>query len=388
MKHLAITRAASARHGSLFESVQRRIAGVETTIISCYENEVPAFVESEIASLYGSIYASMPQFRIYGSSTETSTYLARKNGKIVTLFLFTRDTSTVRVLNEVINVDEVEIHRFSSYIFSTYPSISVILFKAVETNLMQLEFPFQRCNHLEDIVVSFQDSVEQFNAGFGKNTRRNIKRYMKKLLQDFPTFQFEIQTKSNIDAQSVREIVRFNSARMADKNKVSAFNEDEIFRLSMLANECGLLGVAKIDGRICAGAISYCVGKNYFLNVLAHDPTYDEYWLGILCCYLTMCECIQRGAEEFHFLWGRYEYKYTLQGVKRDLDNIAIYRSRMHLFLHFDRAINFSLHSSLRKLRLFLHDAKKGDTRLAHLATSAFNFIRTLKLNIHRKFVS
>ena len=122
--------------------------------------------------------------------------------------------------------------------------------------------------------------------------------------------------------------------------------------------------------------------------MLAHDPTYDEYWLGILCCYLTMCECIQRGAEEFHFLWGRYEYKYTLQGVKRDLDNIAIYRSRMHLFLHFDRAINFSLHSSLRKLRLFLHDAKKGDTRLAHLATSAFNFIRTLKLNIHRKFVS
>jgi hypothetical protein len=52
-----------------------------------------------------------------------------------------------------------------------------------------------------------------------------------------------------------------------------------------------------------------------------------------LCCYLGICECISRGGNEYHFLWGQYEYKYRLLGAQRDFARLTIYRSPFQKFL-------------------------------------------------------
>jgi hypothetical protein len=149
----------------------------------------------------------------------------------------------------------------------------------------------------------------------------------------------EVYAGADIDEAQVRGIIELNRARMAGKNRSSYIDDAEAERIVHFAKRYGLMSVMSIDGRVCAGAINFRVGDNYFLKVIAHDPAYNDYRLGTLCCYLTICECIARGGRDYHFLWGRYEYKYRLLGVQRDLDHVALYRSRLQMGLNGRRAL-------------------------------------------------
>jgi CelD/BcsL family acetyltransferase involved in cellulose biosynthesis len=132
----------------------------------------------------------------------------------------------------------------------------------------------------------------------------------------------------------LRKIAALNHARMALQGKVSYVDEAETRRLLRLARECGFISVIRVEGRICAGSIYARFGDNFFSQVNAHDPAYDDWRLGILCCYLTICDCIDRGGREFHMLWGRLPYKAMMQGVQVDLARLAIYRSRFAMLRH------------------------------------------------------
>lgn len=348
--------AATARYEPIFQPLAEHMPtlsiAAEGITISCYENDIPAFVDAEMSRIYGSLYASLAQFRVYSDGRDTSTYIVRKGGRTITIFLFQHYDGNVRVINQVIKVDEEDISRFAAYIFANFASATVISFKAIQTNLRKLPFFYQRINDLEDIVLSLPDTAEEYMASLDKNTRRNIKHSTKKLLQNFPTICFDVFVKDEIDEQMIRGIINLNRARMADKNKRSAIDEEETLRIIRLATECGLVGVIKIDDRVCAGSISFSAGSNYFISVIAHDPLYDDYCLGILCCYSTICECIARDSKEFHFQWGEYEYKYTLLGVKRDLDNVVIFRSRVQMLRNTKIILTAACRACFRQLKL------------------------------------
>lgn len=352
MKRMAVT----ARYEPIFQPIAEHIPNLsiapEGITISCYENDIPAFVEAEMHRIYGSLYASLAQFRVYSDGRDTSTYIVRKAGRTITVFLFQHHGRNVQVINQVIKVDEEDISRFAAYIFANFASATVISFKAIQINLHKLPFCYQRINFLEDIVLTLPDTAEEYMASLSRNTRRNIKQCTKKLLQNFPAICFDVFVKDEIDGQTVRDIIDLNRARMAGKNKISVIDEEETLRIIRLATECGLVGVIRIDGRVCAGSISFRIGSNYFFSVIAHDPIYDDYCLGILCCYSTICECIARDGKEFHFQWGEYEYKYTLLGVKRDLDNVTIFRSRMQMLRNIEMVLTAACRACFRQLIL------------------------------------
>lgn len=323
--------------------------------ISCFDNEVPSFVEPEIERLYGNIFSSLRGFRTYGwSGKDTSTYVVRKGGKISTLILFERRDGKARVLNEGIRISGEELNRFADYLFATDASLKVISFRAVETDIRKSRFPLQRYNQLEDLALALPSTREQYLASLGKNTRRNIKRYTDRLMRSFPSFRFDVCESENVNEKDIRTLIAFNRARMAGKNVASTFDEEETRQVLGMATSCGLIGIARIDGQICAGAVSFKAGNNYFLSLLSHDPRYDDYWVGFLCCYLTMCECIARGGREFHFLWGRYEYKYALGAKPRNLDNVNVYRSRMQVLLNADFAWKAAQKGYLRRAKCWL----------------------------------
>jgi len=324
-------------------------------VIFIYENEVPAFVEAEMERLYGNIFSSLTQFRIYGwTGGETSTYLVRRNDVPAVILLFRRHGRRIQVLNEGIHLDDTELSRFSDFLFSRYRDVNVISFKAIETTLKRMRFPHQRFNHLEDMTLALPASADEYFAGLGKRTRRNIRRHLERIEEAFPTFRFEVFEKTETTPRRVREIIDFNRARMAEKNIMSNIDEREAQHIVDLVQAKGLVGAITIDGQLCAGAISFRSGDNYFLNVLAHDPRYDSYWMGFLCCYLTIRECIARGGREFHFLWGRYEYKFLLGAVQRDLDNVVVYRSRMRLLRNLDIACASARQGYVRALKIWL----------------------------------
>jgi hypothetical protein len=345
-----------------------------------YENEIPAFVEAELERLYGSIYSCLKQFRIYdGVVTGVHTYVARDMQGIQDVLLFRLSSGRVKVLNEVIRLEGAEVERFAKLIFAHFNEAQLISFKAIQNNIKRLPFAHQRHNCLEDIVLTLPVSVQEYHASLSKNTRRNIKRYGERLRTAFPSFTFDVYEKGEASEADLRAIVALNHARMEGKNKQSDIDYGEEARLIALTRQCGLVGVCRIDGKVCAGAMSFRAGDNYFLNVLAHDPAYDEFWLGILCCYMTISECINRGGHEFHFLWGRYDYKFTLLAVARDLERLVIYRSRGKMLSNLDVWLKTAMEDWSRRANLRLHAAKRGNTAGSRVAMRLLEAYRSAR---------
>jgi|GEM_PF-431507 len=307
----------------------------EDTSFSLLENEIPAFAEAELERLYGSIYASMKQWRASGALDESiDTYVEYRGGKIKNLYLFHRENGEARVLNEGIVVGDEDVQRFARHLFERYSDIDIITFHAVQSTIRQPGYVHHGYHCLEDIVLTMPTTGDAYLASLGSATRSYIKRYLNKLKRSFPSFKHEVILNEEISEKDIGDLVAFNKARMEGKGKVQGIDTQELRRIILLAKECGMLSLFRIDGRICAGTINFRAGDNYFLEVIAHDPAYNEYRLGTLCCYLTICECIARAGKEYHFLWGPHDYKFRLLGVQRELDHLTIYRSRRHVLLH------------------------------------------------------
>jgi hypothetical protein len=327
--------------------------------IACYENELPSFIEAELENRYGNVFSVLKQFHTYcEGNVPFNAYVARNEQEIKTVLIFTRKGSRVRVMNEVIALDEREISDFAHYIFRAYSSVQVIDFHAIQAEIKNLNYPVQFYDCLEDIVLELPPTENEYQSQLGKNTRRNLKRYSDRLYKDHPSFEFQVYEKEQIQDEHIRAIVRLNKARMAEKNKESIIDDPETERIIRMVKAYGMVGVAKINDVICAGTISYRVGNNYFLSVLAHEPEYDPYWIGILCCYKTIQECILRGGREFHFLWGRYDYKFTLLARLRPLNHITIYRSRMHYLSNFGAVCQGVFARKKREFQLLMHETK------------------------------
>jgi hypothetical protein len=302
--------------------------------IAVFNNEIPGFVEKEIERLYESVYSSLNKCTCYGRIKNVNTYVVTKNNQVISLFLFTCSYGHLKVLNEVIQIEEEEISRFAHYIFATLNEVRVITFNAIDTKLGHLHYPYQSSHYLEDIVVHLPSSSDAYLSSLGSATRKTIRKYKRKVELEFESFHLETFVRDEIDDSIVREILKLKCARMANKKSAFTLPNGQIEKTIKLAKACGLVSVLLIDGKICAGSICYQVGKHYFMEVSTHDPTYNDYRLGTLCCYLTIRSCIERAGKQCHLLWGRSSYKFNFLGVLHHLDKVTIYRSRFHTILY------------------------------------------------------
>ena len=335
--------------------------------ISIYENEVPAFVEAALENLYENLYSSLIQLEVHGRTDNLSTYVATEYGKETVILLFRMESGRARVLNNVIKMDESVVARFASALFDRFKSINVIVFETVQTNIRRLAFPYQRFNSSEDIVLTLPRSSEEYVANLGKNTRKNVKYYLNRVKRNFPSFEFKLYEKEAVSEAQVLDILRLKSNRLAGKNMSTAHHDSETEKILRLVKARGLVGIISINGQVCAGSIGYRVGTNSFGGVLAHDLEYDGYWIGMLCLYLTICECIALGCSEHHFLWGQDEFKYRMLGVQRDLDDITIYRSRTQYVLNVVTACKAASKGYVRRSKLWLREAKTRDDHVGKL---------------------
>jgi hypothetical protein len=341
---------------------------------------VPSFVEAELDRLYGNVFCSTHLLGVYGDLTaHTSTYVARRKQHIVTIFLFLRDGGRVEVINKGMKVGEEEVSRFARHIFSAYPSVNVISFHGVPTDIRRLPFPYQCIACSEDIVATVPASREAYLASLGKSTRGNIHRYENRLRRSFPSLCFKIYQKDEVKADDVRAIAKLNQARMAAKSKVSGNDDEEAERIIALVRKFGVVCVATIDGEVCAGVITYQIGSTIFMHVIGHDPQYDDYRLGTITCFLTICECIALGCQEYHFLWGRYAYKYRLGGVQRDLDHLRVYRSRMQFLVNGDVALKTAAAGWWRNAKLWLLEQGEDHGEVGLTSRVVFKLVNGLR---------
>ncbi len=343
-----------------------------------YENEIPAFVESELENLYGNIYASMAQFRVYGGTENASTYVSWEEDRIKALFLYKVEGRTLRVINEGMTLEESEVKQFAQEAFARYPHSSLICFHSIRPAFSGIPLPGQRFFSTQDIVLMLPDSVDAYRASLSKSTRQHLNYYQNRLRRRHPDFQFEVATCNDIREEDIRTIVAFNRLRMARKNKLSAVDEAELQRIIRLCKERGMVCTIRLDGKICAGSIRYHVGTTFFARLNAHDPAYDDDRIGTLCAYLTICECIRRGGKKFSFDSGRNENKYRFLARDVKLEKLVIYRSYLHLILNGRFALNTAANGYASELKQKLLHA--ADEKV--WAARAISVLRMLARNI------
>lgn len=350
------------------------------TAIACYENRIPAFVETALEERYGSLYSSLAAMRAYGDLANTSVFMATRNGEVLILWLFQRRGKMVRVLNEAIAVNGTEASCFAGYVFSAYPNVEYIAFNAIDTGIRQLAWPLRRENATDDSVLALPGSMQEYLSSLGKATRKNIKRYTARLKEKFPSFEYRVSLQECIDETRVREIISLNRQRMQRKGKAPGINADDERIMLELARRHGMLLAATIDGKTCMGALIFRLRDNYFSFVRAHDPTYDDYRLGLVGACLMIDECIARGGKELHFMWGREPHKAMLLGVEKRLDRLTLYRSSWHMLLNADVVLRNAMTEASRHGKLWLLDKmSRDDDLLAQTANRARRIIRRLR---------
>ncbi|MDQ9171878.1 GNAT family N-acetyltransferase [Oxalobacteraceae bacterium R-40] len=345
-----------------------------------YMNAVPAFAEILLERLYGNIFSSLAHYRIYNGTMGIHTYIACKDEQVLAVLLYRTAGTHVRILNEATQFAAIEIDRFAQHVFRTYPSVNVISLHAVSLEGKTHGFPLQRFNCLEDIVLGLPSSAEEYMAGLGKSTRNYLNRYQNKLKRAFPALCYETYTRHEIQESHIHEILELNRSRMEGKGKLTPWTAIDRQRMLELARICGMVNLITIDGRICAGTINYRVNDNYFLEVIAHAPEYNDYRLGTICCFITICKCIALGGKEYHFLWGQSDYKYRLGGVQHDLEHVSIFRSRRQMLRNANLVLSNLFHCYDRKMRLWVKEMRRRDNAIMKPVESVIHSLDAIKM--------
>lgn len=308
-------------------------AHIDEAEISIYQNGFASHLSGHMERLYQNVFSSMEKFEADGDLSDAECYVSVKGAGIATVLVFTRRHGTVQVLNRVVSLLSNDVEIFSKAVFAAYPGVHRIRFEGVQCALGGLPFPRQQHNCLEDIVITLPESVPAYLNMLGKSTRASLKRYHKKMQSDFSGYRWDIYERDEISPAHIKEIIALSSSRISSKKMKSSHTEAKTLQLMDLLKVAGSVLVATIDGRVCGGVICTSYGENFFMHVIAHDSCYNTYRLGKVCLFLSIQAAIERGAKEYHLLWGKYEYKFHLLGIQRDYDRAVIYRSLKYMAL-------------------------------------------------------
>ena len=314
-------------------AIQSQALPMGTDIVSeIYKQSVPAFASMALDRLQGSLYAS-PRYLKLSDPDQISpnTWVGYRNGEIVGVLLFRIEEKRVIVLCEVVTLDSLQIDAFAVSVFSNFPGIRHIVFNAVSLSLPPTFLPAQFYPFSENYVLKLPSSTETYMAMLGKSTRQSLRGYRNRLLRDFPDFSWTAYACDELSTEQQRQLVlilqRFKHASMTARGKSAAIDATETQNFLTMAAECGLFGVAKVNGRICAGAFSCRIGDSYVMLFSASDPALSIYRLGLLTCLWSVSDCIHRGGRQCHMLWGRYQYKHQLLAEPKILYRLIVYPS-------------------------------------------------------------
>lgn len=299
-----------------------------------YPGCIPEFAASTLDALYGSLYSSLPtlQPELSKIQQDISTYVrwCRQDSqlKVASIFLFLRDGSRIRVINEGMHLNQEAIDDFCEHLFTVNPLVNQIDFHAIAAPPHASSRPHMQCACTEDIVITLPRSDKEYLAQLGKSTRRSLRKHLSHARCELPDFSHTIHEGKQISEPAIQQIVAFNHARMAQKYRQSALDQTAVRQLANLLRERGTAGFISTQGRICAGTLACRIGDAVFSLVTAHDPKFDHLSLGNLSRHLMILTAISSGAHRFHLLGGKLGSKRAALGIRQKLDHLRVYRSR------------------------------------------------------------
>ncbi len=354
--------------------------GQWTKLVECDPHGIPDVLARQIDEHYGALFASARQLRLAGRlHGDIWVYRSQTAGFVHAIFLYTCAGREIRVLSEQVGALAYEVERFVDYLFERHPEVVRILFFGLDMGDLRTTRPYQRYFCAEDIVIPAVGSEQAYMDKLSKSTKRNIRRRSRALAQRHPSMRFETLDASGIDPALVAHIIAFNRARMASKNKMSTYCDEDAERLAALAADEGMAGIVRVEGEIVAGSVCARIGHNYYMMISGHALSFDEFSLGFLCCYWTAQACLRQGAREINLMGGRLDYKYALLGDSRKYDSLCFYRSHQAMLGFLPDVIGTACRGSLIEARFALLDCERKSGAAAQLVAHGIRSWRAAK---------
>jgi len=349
-----------------------------------YAQAIPAFVEKEMDDLHANVFSSLGHLRLHDELGDVHTWRWLRHGRPAGLLLVRARGRHLRILNEGMVLDSLQLKLLALSLFCWFPRAACIELAHMRAGALPPCHPSQRARVSEDNVIELPSSFDAYLASLGAATRKNVRRHLKHLRAAHPGMHFALHEGAALQAADVEAVIRFNRARMAAKGKVSGIDAAHAARLQALARTHGVLALLRLDGAVAAGAIVMRFGAHYYSLVLAHDPRHDDLRLGLLLSVLLVEALIARDARTLHLMWGRDPLKAQLGAQLRELENVVVYRSPRHLLLCTPLAVAMALRAASRRARLWLLEeaplAATPGARLANVLVQALRQGRSLLL--------
>ena len=305
-----------------------------------HEHAVPPFVTEALDRLYGSMFASWRHVQLCEADRPMPhSWVAWRHGEVAAALLFRIEPARVLVLTEMMAIDASLVDAFCRSVYGRYPQAGVIVLNAVDVRDWERQpatrWPSQSYAFSEDYVIDLPDSIDAYHASLGKSTRKTIRGYGNRVARELPGLYWECREARAMSRQEQRALIRtlqrYKRDSMQERGKQVAIDRRDTARLLVLARECGLFGMARVEGRVVAGSLACRFGDHYVMLLSAADPALARLRLGFLACYWAICDCISHHGRACHLLWGRYDYKAQLLGQLRVLRRVQLYRSRLSM---------------------------------------------------------
>ncbi len=366
-------------------STTNETLSVENSTESIYVNCIPPFVEQGLDDLYGSLYASLPQLQC-DDLGQVHTYAAWRDGQLSALLLYCIDGRRIRVINESMRIPTEELDRFADTLFAHYTKVSVISLHAQSISERKPQRPCARMPVTEDIVIHLPGNEQNYLAQLGKSSRKSLKQHLSRAQHELPGFHHTVVAGEAISETLVEQVINFNHARMAQKQRRSAIDEKARMHLMQLLRARGWVGVISTRDRICAGTLACRFGDAVYSMVNAHDPQYDEYGMGNLSRHLLINASIRAGARRFHLLGGQLSTKRNALGRRQKLYEIRLYRSQLFMARDLFNLAMLARASLVYRLKAWLEDLhmQPHPGKIAHAVLCLRKALRATRSQIRR----
>ncbi len=321
-----------------------------------YESQVPEHAAAQMETLYGSLYASLPQLQLSGLAGE-GTYMAWRGAQPAAIFLYRRNGDALQVINEGMQIHADDAERFASRMFKQMPGLRSVNWNAIRMDGSPGCLPASRFDCSEDIVIELPPTEAAYLNALGKATRKSLRQ---RLTRAKGLSHRVLTGAASADPDLIARIIGFNHARLAQKSRESALRASSASKLQLLMRARGLLGLAYIHGRLCGGTLACRIADDVYSLVNAHDPSCDKLGLGNLCRHLMILDAIRRGAQRFHLLGGNYASKRACLARRITLQHVVIHRDRWQRLLDWRTQLRWWLAHAELRLRRRIDDARHG----------------------------
>ena len=321
-----------------------------------HEGQVPPQAATQMEILYGSLYASLPQLQLSGLAG-AGAYIDRRDSRSTAVFLYRQEGNALRVINEGMRIHARDAERFAARMFARLPALRSVHWHAIRMEGSPRTLPASRFDCSEDIVLELPATEAAYLRALGKATRKSLRQRFKRAKG---LSHQVLSGPASADPALIDSIIAFNHARLARKSLRSALDAASAGKLQLLMRARGLLGLARIDGRLCGGTLACRIADDVYSLVNAHDPAYDKLGLGNLCRHLMIMDAIRRGAQRFHLLGGNYASKRACLAQRITLQHVVLHRDRWQRLQDWRVQLQWWLVQAELRLRRRVDDARHG----------------------------